>query len=56
MLSEVHQLTPKAGALSDGDVQRVLAHRRAYLKQQRAIDRACMGSGEAFDPTQVPTL
>lgn len=55
-LSEVHQLLPKGGALSDADVQRVLAHRQAYLKQQRAFDRACMGSDEAFDPTQVPTL
>lgn len=55
-VSEVQQLPPKAGALSDGDVQRVLAHRRAYLKQQRAFDRACMGTDEAFDPTQVPTL
>ena len=55
-LAKMRQLLPKAGALSDSDVQRVLAHRRAYLKQQRAFDRVCMGSNDAFDPTQVPVL
>ncbi|KAL3163209.1 hypothetical protein ABBQ32_009611 [Trebouxia sp. C0010 RCD-2024] len=50
---KVQRLQPKAGALSDSDVHRILAHRRAYLKQQRAFDRACVDSNEAFDPTQV---
>lgn len=52
-LLKVQRLQPKAGALSDSDVHRILAHRRAYLKQQRAFDRACVDSNEAFDPTQV---
>ncbi len=40
--------------LSDSDVHRILAHRRAYIKQQRAFDRACVGNEHAaFDPTQV---
>ena len=43
----------RSSALSDDYVQRILAHRRAYLKQQRTFDRACIGSSEAFDPTQV---
>ena len=55
-LVETQQLPPKAGALSDGDVQRVLAHQRVYLKQQRAFYRACIGSDDAFDPTQVPAF
>ena len=42
------------GALSDTDVHRILAHRRAYLKHQRAFDRACIGGSHIeFDPTQV---
>ena len=55
-LAKIRQLPPKAGALADSDVQRVLAHRRAFLNQQRAFDRVCMGSNDAFDPTQVPAL
>ncbi|DBA85298.1 TPA: hypothetical protein ACH3X2_005989 [Trebouxia sp. C0005] len=40
--------------LSDSDVHRILAHRRAYIKRQRAFDRACVGNEQAaFDPTQV---
>lgn len=40
--------------LSDADVQRILAHRRAFIRQQRAHDRACLdGTDTAFDPVQV---
>ena len=52
-LVELQHAPEAASVLSDGDVQRILAHRRAFLKQQRAFDRACIGSNEPFDPTQV---
>ena len=48
------QPAPASGALSDADVHRILGHRRAYIKQQRAFDRACVGNDQAtFDPTLV---
>ena len=58
LLAAASQVRPPAASsscgLSDSDVHRVLAHRRAYIKQQRAFDRACVGNEHAaFDPTQV---
>lgn len=51
------QLGPASGALLDADVHRILVHRRAYLKQQRAFDRACVGTEQfEFDPTQVKPI
>lgn len=55
-LTEVQHAPEAKSALSDGDVQRILAHRRTYLRQQRAFDRACIGSNDPFDPTQVCSL
>ncbi len=57
LLVAASQIKPAAASscgLSDSDVHRILAHRRAYIKQQRAFDRACVGNEHAaFDPTQV---
>lgn len=54
---QANQLGPASSALLDGDVHRILAHRRAYLKQQRAFDRACVGTEHfEFDPTQVKPM
>lgn len=52
--SQVKLPAASSCGLSDSDVHRILAHRRAYIKQQRAFDRACVGNEHAaFDPTQV---
>ena len=59
VVAAVHekQIGDANGALADADVHRILAHRRAYLKQQRAFDRACVGTEQfAFDPTQVKSV
>jgi len=57
LLAAASEFKPAAASscgLSDSDVHRILAHRRAYIKQQRAFDRACVGNEHAaFDPTQV---
>ena len=57
LLATASQVKPPAASscgLSDSDVHRILAHRRAYIRQQRAFDRACVGNEHAaFDPTQV---
>ncbi len=57
LLATASQVRPPAASscgLSDSDVHRILAHRRGYIKQQRAFDRACVGNEHAaFDPTQV---
>ncbi|KAL0042423.1 hypothetical protein WJX77_011936 [Trebouxia sp. C0004] len=57
VLAAASQVKPPAASscgLFDSDVHRILAHRRAYIKQQRAFDRACVGNEHAaFDPIQV---
>lgn len=52
--SQVKLPAASSCGLSDSDVHRILAHQQAYIKQQRAFDRACVGNEHAaFDPTQV---
>jgi len=52
--SQVKLPAASSCGLSDSDVHRILAQQQAYIKQQRAFDRACVGNEHAaFDPTQV---